>query len=178
MVASKFRDVQNVADELGVDVQTVRRWIHAGRLPAVRPGKEYRIREADLEEFLAAREVRPKGRASSPLEPSLLNGLEEERRIDFAAVAGAIDAFTAHWTRAVGEGRTLDQAQLADFVAAVRYIAVTLRELRGAADARDRSVMQPTLRRFVVVAVAVGELAEDREAAAAELNDALEPIAA
>jgi excisionase family DNA binding protein len=72
--------VHGIADELGVDVQTVRRWIQSGRLRAFKPGKEYRVREADLEEFLAAREVRPKGSAPSPLEPSLFKGLEEERR--------------------------------------------------------------------------------------------------
>ena len=68
------------AERLGVSVYTVRRWIKDGRLKAFRPGKEYRIREADLEEFLAAREVRPKAAGRSSLEPSLLNGLEDERR--------------------------------------------------------------------------------------------------
>jgi excisionase family DNA binding protein len=61
-----FRDVHGIADELGVDVQTVRRWIQSGRLRAFKPGKEYRVREADLEEFLADREVRPKA-LSGPL---------------------------------------------------------------------------------------------------------------
>lgn len=55
-----FRDVHGIAEELGVDVQTVRRWIQSGSLRAFKPGKEYRVRESDLEEFLAAREVRPK----------------------------------------------------------------------------------------------------------------------
>jgi excisionase family DNA binding protein len=58
-VARKYMAAQDVADELGVDVQTVRRWIHAGRLRAFKPGKEYRIRETDLEKFLASREVQP-----------------------------------------------------------------------------------------------------------------------
>ena len=75
--------MHGIADELGVDVQTVRRWIQSGKLRAFKPGKEYRVREADLEEFLAAREVRPKGLAPSPLEPSLLNGLEEDRRLRY-----------------------------------------------------------------------------------------------
>jgi excisionase family DNA binding protein len=74
-----FRDVHGIADELGVDVQTVRRWIHSGKLRAFKPGKEYRVREADLEEFLAAREVRPKEGAPAS-QRSLFNGLEEERR--------------------------------------------------------------------------------------------------
>jgi excisionase family DNA binding protein len=65
-----FRDVHGIADELGVDVQTVRRWIQSGRLRAFKPGKEYRVREADLDEFLADREVLPKA-PSAPLSFSL-----------------------------------------------------------------------------------------------------------
>lgn len=76
----KYRGVQEVADELGVDVQTVRRWIHAGRLRAFKPGKEYRIQERDLEEFLRAREVRPKVARRSSLEPSFNDVLDDERR--------------------------------------------------------------------------------------------------
>jgi excisionase family DNA binding protein len=75
-----FRDVHGIAEELGVDVQTVRRWIQSGKLKAFKPGKEYRVREADLEEFLAAREVRPKAPRRSPSEPSFNDVLNEERR--------------------------------------------------------------------------------------------------
>jgi len=67
------------AERLGVSIYTVRRWIKDGKLRAFRPGKEYRVREADLEEFLAAREVRPK-EVPSPSQRSLFNGFEEERR--------------------------------------------------------------------------------------------------
>jgi excisionase family DNA binding protein len=72
--------VHGIADELSVDVQTVRRWIQSGKLRAFKPGKEYRVREADLEEFLAAREVRPKARGRSSQELSLLDGLEADER--------------------------------------------------------------------------------------------------
>ena len=82
MSVISFRDVHGIADELGVDVQTVRRWIQSGKLKAFRPGKEYRIREADLEEFLAAREVRPKAPRRSPSEPSFNDVLKDERRAE------------------------------------------------------------------------------------------------
>jgi len=78
-----YRDVHGIADELGVDVQTVRRWIQSGKLRAFKPGKEYRVREADLEEFLAAREVRPKAQNSS-LELSQFNGADDELRADWS----------------------------------------------------------------------------------------------
>lgn len=40
------------AARLGVDPSTVRRWIEDGRLPAVKPGRDYRIDPADLDELL------------------------------------------------------------------------------------------------------------------------------
>jgi excisionase family DNA binding protein len=54
-----------VGNEIGVSDQTVRRWVKAGELAAYKPGKEYRIKGSDLEEFLKAREVSPK--VQSPL---------------------------------------------------------------------------------------------------------------
>ena len=52
---------EEVAERLAVDPSTVRRWIEDGRLPAVKPGREYRIDPEDLAEFLAV------SRISSPL---------------------------------------------------------------------------------------------------------------
>lgn len=45
--------VAEVADVLRVSNMTVYRLIKAGELPALRVGKNYRIREHDLEVFLA-----------------------------------------------------------------------------------------------------------------------------
>ena len=47
-----------VANELKVNVQTVRRWANDGTLPALNLGSRsggYRIKRADLEAFVAAR---------------------------------------------------------------------------------------------------------------------------
>ncbi len=41
--------VQQVADQLGLHVRTVRGYIRTGQLKAVRIGKQYRIAQADLE---------------------------------------------------------------------------------------------------------------------------------
>jgi excisionase family DNA binding protein len=62
--AEKYLSLQEVADELGVSDQTVRRWVKAGELAAYKPGKEYRIKGSDLEEFLKTREVSPKVQSS------------------------------------------------------------------------------------------------------------------
>jgi excisionase family DNA binding protein len=74
--------LSTVAGRLGVSERTVRRWIKAGKLRAYRPGRDYRIPESALREFVEESEISPKGAAPSP-EPSLLNGLEEERRADW-----------------------------------------------------------------------------------------------
>ena len=46
------------AKELGVSVQTVRRWEQSGHLPAVRtPGNQRRFRRSDVEALLAPSEA-------------------------------------------------------------------------------------------------------------------------
>lgn len=50
--------VMEVADLMRVSNMTVYRLIKGGYLPAIRVGKNYRIRERDVERYLAAREVR------------------------------------------------------------------------------------------------------------------------
>lgn len=43
--------VEQVADQLGLHVRTIRKYIRDGRLQAVRIGKQYRIAREDLEAF-------------------------------------------------------------------------------------------------------------------------------
>ncbi len=52
---SHFLTVGEVAQVLRVSNMTVYRLINAGQLPAVRVGKSYRVREEDLDAFLAGR---------------------------------------------------------------------------------------------------------------------------
>ena len=53
----KWLTVQQICGQLQVSDQTVRRWIKGGALPALNVGGKagYRIREADLDEFLQER---------------------------------------------------------------------------------------------------------------------------
>jgi excisionase family DNA binding protein len=53
--------VAEVAAVMRVSNMTVYRLIKAGELPAVRVGKNYRIRERDLEAFLSDRSVHVEG---------------------------------------------------------------------------------------------------------------------
>ena len=53
--------VSEVANAMRVSNMTVYRLIKNGELPAVRVGKNYRLRETDLERFLDERSVRTEG---------------------------------------------------------------------------------------------------------------------
>ncbi len=47
-----YWSVEQVAEALDVHSRTVRRWIHAGLLPAVRVGSLLRISDAELQAFV------------------------------------------------------------------------------------------------------------------------------
>jgi excisionase family DNA binding protein len=51
--------VRQVADQLGVHPETVRRLIHDGRLDAVRIGRVLRIESSELDGFLSRQRVKP-----------------------------------------------------------------------------------------------------------------------
>jgi excisionase family DNA binding protein len=52
---ARFLTVQEVADLLRVSSMTVYRLIKAGDLPAVRVGRSFRVRDTDVDAYLAAR---------------------------------------------------------------------------------------------------------------------------
>jgi excisionase family DNA binding protein len=52
---AQFMTVGEVARVLRVSNMTVYRLINSGQLPAVRVGKSYRLREEDVDRYLAAR---------------------------------------------------------------------------------------------------------------------------
>jgi len=60
-VAGGLLTVAEVASAMRVSNMTVYRLIKSGELPAVRVGKNYRLRESDLERFLEDRSVRTEG---------------------------------------------------------------------------------------------------------------------
>jgi excisionase family DNA binding protein len=55
----KWLDSSQIAELLGVNRDTVRRWLRSGALKGVYVGGRsgYRVRQSDLDEFLRARET-------------------------------------------------------------------------------------------------------------------------
>ncbi|MHB1535356.1 MAG: helix-turn-helix domain-containing protein [Acidimicrobiales bacterium] len=51
----RFVTVSEVAGQLRVSNMTVYRLVQSGQLPAVRVGRSYRLREEDVDRYLAAR---------------------------------------------------------------------------------------------------------------------------
>lgn len=59
MSKDELLNVETVATELGIHIETVRKWIREKQLKAVSLGRRggYRIRRSDFEEFLRKRET-------------------------------------------------------------------------------------------------------------------------
>jgi excisionase family DNA binding protein len=66
-----YVSTQDLADRLGVSVFTIRRYIRAGKLPAVKLDGVYRVSREDIIEFLKSREIgHVPSRASEPSPPA------------------------------------------------------------------------------------------------------------
>jgi excisionase family DNA binding protein len=65
----KMLSVEEIADELGVNPETVRVWIRSGELVALSIGKGYRISRADLDDFIRRRRTDYKKRRHENEEP-------------------------------------------------------------------------------------------------------------
>jgi excisionase family DNA binding protein len=50
---------EDIAKYLGYHIETIRLYVRQGRLPAIKVGREYRIRREDFEEFLDERRTIP-----------------------------------------------------------------------------------------------------------------------
>ncbi|WP_020107734.1 helix-turn-helix domain-containing protein [Nocardia sp. 348MFTsu5.1] len=66
MTTANFLSAEEVADELGLHVRTIRAYIRDGRLRAARVGKQYRITRPDLEAFVTGVEPNPTVQIPAP----------------------------------------------------------------------------------------------------------------
>jgi excisionase family DNA binding protein len=58
MENTEYLTTKEIADQLKVNVLTIRRWIGAGKLKAISTGKIYRIRKEDFEKLIKSMEVK------------------------------------------------------------------------------------------------------------------------
>ena len=62
MILEKYLNCREVADRYDVKVITVWDWIRKKKLPAIKIGKEYRIKDSDLQQFEENRRTTSEGR--------------------------------------------------------------------------------------------------------------------
>ena len=58
----RLLDTAAIAEQLGMSVSTIRKWVHYGFIPHVKLGRAVRFREKDIEKWIEERTE--KGRAS------------------------------------------------------------------------------------------------------------------
>ena len=54
---AKLLTLAEVHDHLRVSMVSIYAWIRSGKLPAIRVGREWRVRQSDLNDWLDARKV-------------------------------------------------------------------------------------------------------------------------
>jgi excisionase family DNA binding protein len=102
----RYLSLSEAAGALGISERTAHRWIKSGKLRSYKPGRDHKIPESAIIEAIEAGEVRPKAHRRSSLEPSLLNGLEDERRL--SRFSEAIIAAAGRWGEAMSSLDTTD----------------------------------------------------------------------
>lgn len=173
--------LSEVAGLMGVSERTVRRWIKSGKLRAYKPGRDYRIPESSLRTFVKDSEISPKALRRSLLEPTLFNGLAEERH---EAIYGSWLAFANlyadRWERRLEAG-DFDLGSIYEFVRVSEDVMDVLRELNRA----EVAELPPQPYSFGLPAATTGRaiyrllnlIDPIIEAAAAEFNNSeLEPL--
>jgi excisionase family DNA binding protein len=55
MRLDEWLTLEQIAEDLHLHIETVREWVRSKQLTAYRLGRAYRVKRADLEQFLAAR---------------------------------------------------------------------------------------------------------------------------
>ncbi len=58
----RLLDTAEIAEQLGMSISTIRKWVHFGFIPHVKLGRAVRFREKDVEAWIEKRTE--KGRAS------------------------------------------------------------------------------------------------------------------
>lgn len=127
-----FLKLDDVAKRLNLSEKTARRYVRSGTIPSFMVGGQYRVSEADLEQFIQSRKFDPKaeapfGQAEAGPEPS-------ERRFHAGAWIALLEQ-TARTCERLSSASDPDIDTLAD-------VEVLCMELRGAYSVTVRELVQ------------------------------------
>ncbi len=128
--------LSEVAELMEVAERTVRRWIKSGRLKAYKPGRDYRIPESAVKDFIERSEAYPKAPAPPPLELEKQRGGEEERHSVY------LEVFKKHMARRASAWDQQADEESSRFFADWRTSAAYAGEVIGEAFVLTRTVVR------------------------------------
>ena len=79
MIDETFLTTEEVLEYLQVNLRTVYRLIKAGKIPAVRVGRQWRFRKRDIDAWLDSQRLRGGARSSAPAPPRAPSGATRPR---------------------------------------------------------------------------------------------------
>jgi excisionase family DNA binding protein len=53
-MSARYLTLAQAAERVATPAESIRYWVHTGRLPAFKPGRQVLVREADLDAFVEA----------------------------------------------------------------------------------------------------------------------------
>ncbi|HEX7086517.1 MAG TPA: response regulator [Vicinamibacterales bacterium] len=148
-----YLTTEEVIDYLHVNLRTVYRLIKAGTLPAVRVGRQWRVRKADLDAWL---ESRGTVRRSRPASTATTAPVDAPRRVlivdDEPSVRDVLSrtlSMAEYVVEATGDARSaLDRLRLADFDLLIADLRMP--GMDGLALIREARRLQPSLKVIIV----------------------------
>ncbi len=148
-----FLTTEEVLDYLQVNLRTVYRLIKADKIPAVRVGRQWRFKRADLDAWLESQRTR-KSRATSAVAPAPSS--PDHPRVlvvdDEASIRELLTrtlALTEYEVEAVADGRTgLDRLRLGPYDLLIADLRMPVMD--GLTLIREARRLQPTLKVIII----------------------------
>ena len=149
-----FLTTEEVLDYLQINLRTVYRLIKAGKLPAVRVGRQWRFKRDDLDAWLDGQRTRRRPAPAAPPPPTSHNG-EPPRVLVVDDEAGIRElltrtlALTEHHVEAVADGRTaLDRLRMGPYDLLIADLRMPVMD--GLTMIREARRLQPSLKVIIV----------------------------
>ena len=148
-----FLTTEEVLDYLQVNLRTVYRLIKAGKIPAVRVGRQWRFKRADLDAWLESqrsRKSRPTSTAApAPSSPDRPRVLVVDDEASIRELLTRTLALTEYEVEAVGDARTgLDRLRLGPYDLLIADLRMPVMD--GLALIREARRLQPTLKVIII----------------------------
>ena len=147
-----FLTTEEVLDYLQVNLRTVYRLIKAGKIPAVRVGRQWRFRRADLDAWLEAqgsRRSRTAPAAAAPALPDRPRVLVVDDEPSIRELLTRTLALTEYEVEAVGDGQAgLDRLRLRPYDLLIADLKMP--GMDGLALIREARRLHPTLKVIII----------------------------